>query len=162
MQKERKKLNQAGMSLMELIVVILIMGILAAGSAVGIAYIGSMNATSAVEKLESLLERTRLHTLSADDTVKLVLKKEGNEYYGILMEGSIEADKVKLGGDSLHIQATTETGTATDISSTNCIIAYKKSNGAFEDTCPYTSIIVEGSKTRIIQLVKATGRSYIN
>ena len=53
MWKGKKKLNDAGMSLVELIVVILIMGILSAGSAVGITYASRMNADSAAEASRS-------------------------------------------------------------------------------------------------------------
>ena len=45
MRKGRRKLNQAGMSLVELIVVILILGILSVGTAVGINYAKQMDST---------------------------------------------------------------------------------------------------------------------
>ena len=89
MQKGRRKQNQAGMTLIELVVVILILGILSAGAAVGINYVSRMNSTSAGEKLVSLLEKARVYTISAEtvsssdpaDKVKLVLTKEGDTYY---------------------------------------------------------------------------------
>lgn len=163
MQEGRKKLNQAGMSLVELVVVILIIGVLAVGSAVGINYASQMNATSAAEKMASVLERTRLYTISADDAVKLVLSKEDDHYYGIIMKGSTEVDKVSLGSDALTVtikedgeeDITVATGDAYEFS-------YKKANGAFSDACTYSSVVISGgSKTRTVQLVHATGRCYL-
>lgn len=173
MQKGRKKLNQAGMTLVELIVVILILGILSVGGAFGINYAGQMNSTSAAEKLVSLLERTRVYTISAEGTavvanpadnkVTLVLTKEGNTYYGKLLNGTTEVDRVALGNGSLSITATKE-GTTGDESttidnSTSFTISYKKENGAFADK--YKTIVIGGSKTKTIQLIHATGRSYV-
>lgn len=163
MQEGRKKLNQAGMSLLELVVVILIVGILAVGSAVGINYAGRMNSTSAAEKLSSMLERTRLYTISADDTVKLILSKEGDHYYGTIMKGSSEVDKESLGSQALTI-AIKEEGQAdiTVATGEEYEFSYKKENGAFTDACTYSSVVITGgSKTRTVQLVHATGRCYL-
>lgn len=168
MQKGRRKLNQAGMTLVELIVVILILGILSAGAAVGINYASRMNATSAGEKLVSLLERTRVYTLSANGTVKLVLSHDGGTYYGTLMNGSTEVDKVALGNGNLTIKATKiiVNGEGAEVQQTKNIkndgafeISYNKENGAFAEK--YKQIEITGSETRYIQLVHTTGRSYL-
>ena len=165
MQKGRRKLNQAGMTLVELIVVILILGILSAGTAVGINYANRMDSTSAGEKLVSLLERTRVYTISAEkgsDAVSLVLTKEGNTYYGILLNGTTEVDKVSLGNGSLTIKVTKKEASGdvtTDISLGDFTISYEKANGAFSEE--YKQIEINGTKTRYIQLVHTTGRSYL-
>ena len=162
MRKGRRKLNQAGMSLVELIVVILILGILSAGAAVGINYASRMNATSAAEKLVSLLERTRVYTISADGTVTLELANESGTYYGKLMNNGTEIEKVTLGSGGLSVSVTRPG--AADLSladGTSISLAYKKANGAFEDSLSYSSVVISGSETRTVQLVKATGRSYL-
>jgi len=174
MQKGRRKLNRAGMTLIELVVVILILGILSAGAAVGANYANQMDATSAAEKLVSLLERTRVYTISAevisnDPAVKvsLVLTKEGNTYYGKLMNGSTEMDKVSLGNESLTIKVTKtvingeglEEDETKEVEDGDYKILYKKENGAFWEA--YKQIEIVGSKTRYIQLVHTTGRSYL-
>jgi len=163
MQEGRKKLNQAGMTLVELIVVILIIGILAVGSAVGINYASQMSATGAAEKFSSLLEKTRMYTISADEPVKLVLSREDDGYYGKIIRGSSEVDKVKLGNGGLGItikesgQPDQPVGTSEDYE-----FSYKKSNGAFADACTYTSVVITGgSKTKVVQLVHDTGRCYL-
>ncbi len=171
MQKGRRKLNQAGMSLVELIVVILILGILSAGTAVGINYANRMNSTSAAEKLVSLMERTRVYTISAEETsndasankVSLVLTKEGNTYYGTLMYGTTEVDKVALGNTSLTIKVTKTNASGGEdtvtIGSGEYTISYEKANGAFAE--PYKQVEISGSKTRYIQMVHTTGRAFL-
>lgn len=170
MQKGRRKQNQAGMTLIELVVVILILGILSAGAAVGINYVSRMNSTSAGEKLVSLLEKARVYTISAEtvsssdpaDKVKLVLTKEGDTYYGTLMNGSTEVDKVSLGNQSLTIKLTKPGASAITVTGSAAPeIFYKKANGAFGDGCEFDSIVIEGSRTRTIRLVHTTGRSYL-
>lgn len=166
MQKGRKKLNQAGMSMVELVVVILILGILSVGGAVGINYASRMNSTSAGEKLVSLLERARVYTISANGVVTLELTKEDDTYYGKLMNGGSEVDKVALGNGSLSMKVT-KAGAAEgdeDIvtpidSGTTYVISYNKENGAFSDK--YKQIEISGSETRYIQMVHTTGRSYL-
>lgn len=160
MRKGKRKLNQAGMSLVELIIVIVIMGILSVGSAIGISYVSKMNSTSAAEKIQSMLERTRLTTLSSDSEVKMVLGKDSDGFYCKLVDGTNEVEKVKLGGDALTITANPEYGTGTSIGSSSCEFRYNKSNGAFQ-AGSYVSIVITGSKTKTVRLVTATGRTYI-
>ncbi len=173
MKKGRRKLNQQGMSLVELIVVILIIGILSATAFVGVSYVNRMDATGAAEKLASMLNRTRVRTLSADlvntpegpkSSVELVLVKDGDDYYARILENSVEVDSVVLGNSGLEITVTEKDGaTETDytVGGTPFKFSYKKENGAFEDSCKYIAVTVSGSKTKTVRLVHETGRSYI-
>ncbi len=155
MRKEKRKLNQAGMSLVELIVVIVIMGILSVGSAIGISYVSKMNSSSAAEKLQSMFERTRLTTLSSANDVKMELGKDSGGFYCKLVDGTNEVEKVKLGGDALTIKVG-----GSSVGSSAYVFRYNKSNGAFQaGTCD--SIVITGSETKTVRLVTATGRTYI-
>lgn len=161
-QRNRKKQNNAGMSLIELIVVVLIIGILSAGAVIGFSFIHRMDASSAAETVNSLLERTRLNTIAAEEGagIRLELKKEGNSYYGILWRGTTELDKMELGGNGITVKVTAADGAVTTIDDVHtCDFSYKKSNGAFQST--YEKIEIEGAKTVVLYLVTATGRSYI-
>lgn len=161
-QGNRKKQNNAGMSLIELIVVVLIIGILSAGAVIGFSFIHRMDASSAAETVNSLLERTRLNTIAAEEGagIRLELKKEGNSYYGILWRGTTELDKMEFGGNGITVKVTAADGAETVIDDVHtCEFSYKKSNGAFQST--YEKIEIKGAQTVVLYLVMATGRSYI-
>lgn len=166
-KKNRKKQNNAGMSLVEIVVVVLIIGILSSAAVLGFSFINSMDAESAAEGIMSTLERTKLDTLASNnsDTIQMKLCKEGNHYYGIVLNGTEELDKVEIGKNGVSITVNwTDGGTL----KSNKIeegsdadwqyIKYKKSNGSFD--CDVKSIVVEGTDTVTVRLVNATGRSY--
>lgn len=159
MRKGKRKLNQAGMSLVELVVVILIIGILSATAGVGISFFNRMNATSAAEKLASALERTRLLTISADRPVELVLEQVDTEYFAVVKENGVETDRVKIGNTQLAIRV--KQGVSSyDVSETQDFsFFYNKSNGAFSSL--FTSVEIEGNQTKTVYMVNATGRCYI-
>lgn len=155
-QMSRKKQNNAGMSLVEMIVVVLIIGILSAGAVVGFSFIRSMDASSAAEEVVSLLERTRLNTLSAEeDTVRLEIKKDGKNYYGTIFKDGTEIEKTTLGGNGL----TLDVSGFGEVGSTPVVFSFYKSNGAYQST--YDKIEITGAKTSVVYLVTATGRTYI-
>lgn len=158
MRKGKRKLNQAGMSLVELVVVILIIGILSATAGVGISFYNRMNATGAAEKLASALERARLLTISANRPVELVLDKEDNNYYAIVKEAGVETDRVRIGTSVLDIKVN---GSLVLNDTSSFTFAYDKSNGAFDSACPYYNVVIEGNQTKTVYLVNATGRCYI-
>ncbi|MBQ9766480.1 MAG: prepilin-type N-terminal cleavage/methylation domain-containing protein [Lachnospiraceae bacterium] len=168
-EKRRVKLNNVGMSLIEIVVVVLILGILSAGAVYGFSYIRKMNASSSAEEIMMLLERTRLNVLAAeeetnpDDSVRLQLTKEGSQYYGTILKGSGASvtiiDKVEIGSEGISIKVT---GSGTDITvsdTESAVFYYEKSNGAFRSD--HTKIEVTGTKMVPITLVKGTGRCYM-
>lgn len=160
-QENRKKRRNAGMSLIEIIVVVMILGILSAGATFGLSYIHSMDASSAAEEIVSLLERTRLNTISAEEgaNIRLEIKKESDGYYGIIWRGTTEVEKMSLGGRSLSIKVTDAGGGTTVIDTASCVFSFQKSNGAFQSS--YKRIEITGTKTSVVSLVIATGRSYV-
>ena len=161
-KKNRKKHNNAGMSLVEIVVVVLIIGILSAGAVIGFSFINSRDASSAAENIMSTLERTKLDTLASknSETVLLKLCKEDNHYYGIVMKDSTELDKIELAKNGVTITVKDTSGGQTVISdSTSYELKYNKSNGSFESAA--NEIVVSGANTVTVRLVTLTGRSYM-
>ena len=143
MRKGKRKLNHAGMSLVELVVVILIIGILSATAGVGISFYNRMNATSAAEKLASALECARVLTISADRSVKLVLDKVDTEYYAIVLENDVETDRVKVGNTALDIKVMNGASSYDLTDTSEFTFSYNKSNGSFNSLCLYYNIVIE-------------------
>lgn len=165
MEKSRKKLNNAGMSLVEIIVVVLIMGVLSAGAMVGFSFIRSRDASSAAESLISALNRTKIQTTasSGENDVQLKIVQESDGYYGTILKGGTEVEKIEIGDKALTIVAQGDAGSGvtpvTVSGSTPCTITYRKSNGAY--TSDYTQLVVTGSKTVTVRMVTNTGRCYM-
>lgn len=160
-KKNRKLHNNAGMSLVEIVVVVLIIGILSAGAVIGFSFINSRDASSAAENIMSTLERTKLDTLASNtETVLLKLCKENNHYYGIVMKDSTELDKIELAKNGVTITVKDTSGGQTVISdSTSYELKYNKSNGSFASAA--NEIVVSGANTVTVRLVTLTGRSYM-
>ncbi|MBQ3028738.1 MAG: type II secretion system protein [Lachnospiraceae bacterium] len=158
MQRERKKLNQAGFSLVELIVVVLILGILSAGSVVGINFANNMNANGAAVTFASVLERARMQTISADGDVSVKLIQDGNKYFALILEDGAETERVKIGTQALTIKAY-KGATGTTVGSSGCEFEFEKADGSFDSD--YTSVEFIGRRTEVVKLVRLTGRSYL-
>ena len=154
MQRERKKLNQAGFSLVELIVVVLILGILSAGSVVGINFANNMNANGAAVTFE----RARMQTISADGDVSVKLIQDGNKYFALILEDGAETERVKIGTQALTIKAY-KGATGTTVGSSGCEFEFEKADGSFDSD--YTSVEFIGRRTEVVKLVRLTGRSYL-
>ena len=166
MEKSRRKKNNAGMSLVEVVVVVLIMGILSAGAVLGFTFIRNRDASSAAEALVTALNRAKLQTTASGsgEDIKLQVVAESDGYYGRILKVSggttTEIDKVEIGDSVISIASELPDGTRTSISgSSPCEITYQKSNGAY--TSPYIKLIVSGSKTITVRMVTSTGRCYI-
>lgn len=163
MGKSRRKWNNAGMSLVEIIVVVLIMGVLSAGAMVGFTFIRSRDASSAAEALVTALNRAKIQTTASDGvndiTLQIVAGSDG--YTAKILKSGTEIDEVEIGDNALTISfAENDSDTPTAVSSsTPCVIQYYKSNGAFSSN--YTRLVVAGSKTYTVRMVKNTGRCYI-
>lgn len=172
MERGGKQRNNAGMSLVEVIVVVLIMGVLSAGAVIGFTFIRNMDASSAAETLVAALNRTKLQTTAAGEgeTISLKIVQDGSHYYGLILKetgapGSAavtEIDKIEIGSTGVSIAADDDdaaTAALTIDTSHPCVITYQKSNGAF--TSAYTKLTVSGAKTKTVRMVTATGRCYM-
>lgn len=167
MNEGRKQQNNKGMSLVELIVVVLILGIISVGSIIGFTFIRSMDASSAGKTMLSLLNRAKLETTATkgDEQVILRIVLEDDNYYGKLLkkDGDVETelDKVEIGSKVIKISAKIDDSTEPLVidGTKTCDITYQKSNGAF--TSSYKKFEIEGSEKKTLYMVIDTGRCYL-
>lgn len=172
----RRKLQNTGFSLVELIVVILILGILATGTTVAVSVIYNANVKSAARNLTAMLEKTRQEAINrASGSVWLKLYMDSNkDYYAsvIYNNGGTESElaKQKLGNSSLEISVKEESGNTTRVINpanagalipevSELLFHFKKSTGGIVET--YTDITITGSETKNIVLIRETGRCLI-
>lgn len=167
MNEKVKKKDNRGYSLVELIVVVLILGVLAGAMGGTIAFMRSMDASSTARELLSLLERTRLQTIAAEEgeAVSLQLYAEGGKYCARIVQGGETTTEEQLIGTGLkvtvvrsHTEPPEEIVLGEGIAPIT--FRYEKSNGAFNST--YDRIVLDGgTKSVTLVLVRKTGRCYI-
>lgn len=178
MEKMREKLNNnSGMSLVEVVVVVLIMGIVTTVGVIGISQMNRMNSTGVAGKIESLLDRTRMNTISYDvvdgpaanqmRTFFRIKKESNGKYYGIIARntnGTItELDRVELSDIGVSISYVKEDSGAdvTTEVTTEKDFYFNKKDGSFDSADSKMRIVVSGSNPKTLYLVQTTGRTYI-
>ncbi len=156
-----KKQNNAGFSLVELIVTILIMSILTAGVVVSVAAMHRADSDKEANKIASVLEKGRMTVLSKTESiyVKLYADAEGHKYIS-LVQGSEEI--VTALDDDVAIAYKAAGGVETTLAANGAVnIYFSKSSGAFKS--PYVEYIkVTADKDLYVCLVEDTGRCYID
>lgn len=178
------KSNNKGVSLIELIVVILIIGILATMLVVNAASVQGRNAADAARKLSDLLDEVRLETMNRENGrmyVKVYMDASTRDIKAQVFyqkeAGEVEGDVIELGNSALSLtfNLENENGAVTDsttvLSPTNPIyLQFSKSTGAFTKCSKndpsnidkqFGSITFKGIRTATLVLVWDTGRSYL-
>ncbi len=159
--------DNQGVTLVELIIVMLIISILAVGTVIGIRSLDSGKTKSTTERIGALLDYVRVLNMSKDKTYYLVIKKEEQAFTAYIQydEGGrqnllTEALKLKNG----EIKYTSHIGEAVVGADTGSLeISFSK-----EGSIPVGSggeinsiQISGGGRSRTIHLVAATGKHYI-
>lgn len=162
----KTKERNDGFSLVEVIVVVLILGVLAAATTFGISFLRSMDASATAKEVMALLERTRLQTLAVEEgeTVSLELFEANQKYYARIKQGTEEIDSIRLKGTGLTITVRAtgvipEEVTVVEEGGPVVVFSYDKGNGSF--TSDWNRIEFSGTKEQVLVLVTKTGRCYL-
>lgn len=168
----RKYLDNRGVSLVEIVVVVLITAILSGGAIISMAAVRDADVTAASKKLVSVLAAARSYTISkSGNTVWLeITKKTDGGYYAYIYQGdkSVPEDaeilsSEKIGGKSikLNVKETLADGSAavTDVTDGVSVkFNFIKASGALTES--YTDITVSGGSDKVenIIVIQETGR----
>lgn len=166
MKKRRKWTgNNQGISLVEIIVIVLIIGIMASMMVVNIGYAHSTNVTRAANELSDLLELSRTQTMSmVDNSLEVRIVREPKNYYVKTYKGGVEVNSEELCSSSLAISWYDTTSVLHEIPMPGYItIKFNKGSGSFKfSTDKINGIQVSsGSRTSTLILVEETGRNYV-
>lgn len=162
LKKEWAKNNQ-GISLVEVIVVVLIVGIMASVLIVNIGYVYNTNITRAANELSDLLDLARTQSMSmVEDSLEIRVVRESSNYYvkTYKMPGNVEINSEELCSSSLTISYDVGSGLVSIPPGGFVSISYKKSSGSFITSVKEIQIS-SGSRTSALVLVKETGRNYL-
>ena len=167
----RKKRDNRGLSLIELIVVVAILGILSVGS---ISYLGLLSNHSAKEtsaKLKSAMTETRTEAMSKS-SASLQIYEDDSEYYVKLTVNGNAHQPVKIGSARVKLtyKKSNEPDNTYDVpnvtSTEPLVIEFDRDTGAFKhigivgaDKVYCKSITVAaGSKTYVLKCERLTGK----
>ena len=172
-----------GITLIELIVVIAILGILIGGIALSFNIVRSADIQGGTQALDATLEMTKNECMTRAEQSFLVLYRssdsDNNGYYvGTTTKTKLatytfqpERDN-KICGAQVQIHVTLESGATIDVSNTAVFFTFDRATGAFEylytgDSAssvgeyPTSITISNGSRTSTINCVQATGKHFI-
>lgn len=163
--------DNRGISLIELIVVMLIMGILAVGSFSAYNLLARGHAKSATERVMALLNYVQAQNLAKSHTYTLVIKADANGNYianvvstnaGGISKTEL-TEHLKLKGGSISFE--NNHGSLIDVATQDLMISFRKDTGGIKEYSAgntVTRIIISSSSSSLyIRLVTATGKNYL-
>lgn len=164
--------KNAGVTLIELIVVILIMGILTSGATISLARMHDSDVDGAAGKLVSILTQARSQSVTkSQNSIWFELKCDSDGCTAYIYQGdksnpssAAAVDSEKICGSSVSIKYTTEDSLGnraeTTLASGNSIqFNFAKPTGKISED--YTDIKICGTKDINIIVIKETGRCLI-
>ena len=176
------KLNNKGMSLIELIVAVLIMGIVSTALILNISQIYGRNARDAAEKYSKVLDSARLEAMNkVSDEVSVRLTISGNDIVATLVygpaTGTTDGDTTVIGNTGLKVtimQFLDElNGTEKELGVlgtdyNELVLSFDKSTGAYKSaksdkgdiSVKIAGVKFEAMKKAETVLIWDTGRSY--
>jgi len=171
-ERFRQENTDAGFSLIELIVTVIIIAVLATSSILGVSQILRTNVTTSAGKVTAALDQARYENLYRDGNVTLQLIYENEHYYVVTRlekenPGSPVIEELRreeIGDQKVTVLAVTTGGVTVDVRTTPVTIAFYKSGGALRAVgSMYKAIRIENASKRAqITLVEHTGRCFLD
>lgn len=172
-----------GITLVEIIIVVAIIGIFAGGVALTFSIVNSADVTGCTQSIDSTLEKTKNECMTKANARYMVLYKSTDPDHSGFYVGSVQSNALasftpnpdadtKVGGAKLQITVTPESGPPIDVASNAVYFTFDRSSGAFKNVykgipatdalkCPASITVTNGSRTSVIHCVQATGKHFI-
>lgn len=175
------KINNEGLSLVELIVVIAIMAIIAGASSIGVSFAFSRDAHQCAVKLNDAIYTARMNSMSKAGAYYMEVKMQDGEYVAVINDGTSEVynEKISENGKIKNI-AFELNGAGDNISDSKSVkIVFDKSKGNVREynnvgfsadgaagtnvdgLIVFTIDQSRGNKSETVTLVTATGKHKI-
>lgn len=161
--------NSSGFSLVEMIVVVAVVGILAGASLTMMGHIHYANVQTAVETLDSELDKLQVNSMSKADKPYVYVYEMSDGYYMrtstvdcTSFDSSVmNADGVKLCGKSIEIFMVKEGAGDTLVSGNSFIKLVYLRSGSFSPDTNVDAIRIVGNISRTISLILETGKHIV-
>lgn len=164
------KLNQKGMTLVEIILVFAIVGIMAGSAFLIIGHLRYADTEKAARAIDSALDKLQVETMSKSGSRYLYIYHLGNGcYMKVLSEDLTTFDSSKLDNSGKRLANNTveiymdSEDSAHKVDGTTFIkVTYTKALTFDSTNTNVSNIIVKGGPTYKIQLVTDTGKHFLN
>ena len=173
-KNKNKCINDKGVSLVELIIIIAIMAVLSTGLISMISILNGRAARECAQDTLSALSKVRVLTLSkskgapesgfaAEADVYLEIKPDGTGHILIMqVKGDIVVDQISVGAANVDIIAEINNKKEVNLTGTDIKIAYDRATGAFlkySDEGYMTKLTFKQGKSYTIYMTPATGKA---
>ena len=166
---ERMRLNQKGMTLVEIILVIAIIGILAGTSVMMLGHLHYADTQKVIKTIDSSLDKLQMQSMSkAGDHYLYIYHLSDGCYMKILsddlssFDGSkLDSNGTKLANNTVSIYKDSASGTKVD-GNQFMKVAYTKSLTFDTTKTNVSAIVVSGGSDYTIQLIADTGKHFIS
>ncbi len=161
--------NNQGITLVELIIVMAIIGVISAGSFISANMLGLGTAKSTVRRIASMLDSVQIENMTKSKSTDLIISEDGGSYYLTIKSGTLELGREKLKLVKGQITYTRNDGTTWLISAgpepVTAELCFRKDTGGFAPNSKGEIIrrieVSSAGSTYAIHLVEATGKYYI-
>ena len=158
--------NNKGLTLVELIVVVAIMGIVSIGGISGINLIYSTSAKETSSKLNSALNRARTEAMSRSQA-SLDIYEQDSEYYVKFKINGAEEAPIRVGTSRVNVSYTDTQGNTKKLTAPNSLkIEFDRETGAFKpldsgsgDAYLKKITVSSGTKVYTITCERLTGKT---
>ena len=173
------KLNNKGLSLVELIVVIAIMTVLSGIAYIGVGSIFNSQVTQCTENMENLINKVRVSTLGRNGVTLRFYQDTDGSYYaetkvtkGYGSSATVETTVDKVGKAGIIVKYTNDTSitqhnqpgvlTLSSLDSNQIDVQFNRSSGEALPNCVSKIWIIRNSKESTITIYKETGKVVVD
>ena len=166
-------MNNKGMTLIEIVIVIAIIAIVGTSAFVGVESISSQNVSSVASEINSNLAKARLESLSKSACYLHITADDKGDYYLLFNSSSTVGSDIgtKIGSRKLNISYVTNAGVTKIDSEDSIAIYFDRTSGKvtyYDDSASPMEIsgvkglkIDDGKKERNVIIVSNTGKHYV-
>jgi len=157
--KKMVKIDNKGLSLVELLIVVAILAVLGGVALTGMSLLTSRPVDECAKKIQIALEGSRNTTMGKYSGYVEFTADSNGVYVQEYINGSANGDKIKIGQGGISVSATTASGSTT-FSATPYKVEFKRADGALKSPNDghMSFTVSNGSRTIIVTVDRLTGR----
>ena len=176
MQTDNKN---AGISLLEVIVVVAILGVLSGGVMLATGIGKWADASGAVNRIDSKMEQVKTLSMSKKDALYLAMYKKDDGYYVCTTKeispfSANSSEEEKIAGNQMEVEVTFADGSTARVEEKAVYFSFERASGAFltcytainggtlmDQGLPQTIRASAKGRTSTIKMIPQTGKHYV-